>query len=251
MIYSKVCLLFAFSYLLIVFGRPIDKKRVQTNFNLPSNTLENKDSELWSNGESIRSLKLGQINFLHTTDTHGWLGSHKNQRDYNANWGHFISFVELFKKNRIDNKKQDLLIIDTGDKHDGSGLSDATVPNGIEGIKIFNEMDYNLLTLGNHEIYNEERVILQYYTTVLSPKFKDKNVASNVDFILKDGTVVPFGSKYIYMDTPVNHLRILSLSFFFNFQNNNLRANVTPIIQSLKYPWFQEVLINILKINWT
>ena len=157
----------------------------------------------------------------------------------------------MFKKNRIDSKKQDLLIIDTGDKRDGSGLSNASVPNGIEGIKIFNEMDYNLLTLGNHEIYNEERVILQYYTTVLSPKFKDKNVASNVDFILKDGTVVPFGSKYIYMDTPVNHLRILSLSFFFNFQNNNLRANVTPIIQSLKYPWFQEVLINILKINWT
>ena len=59
MIYSKVCLLFAFSYFLIVFGRPIDKKRVQTNFNLPSNALENKDSELWSKGESIRGLKLG------------------------------------------------------------------------------------------------------------------------------------------------------------------------------------------------
>lgn len=35
----------------------------------------------------LRPIKLGKINFLHTTDTHGWLGSHLLQRDFNADWG--------------------------------------------------------------------------------------------------------------------------------------------------------------------
>lgn len=242
MILSKVGLFCVFTYFLTIFGSPIDRNGVQTNFNLPSDRQDGNDPSSKDKDKDIRYLKLGQINFLHTTDTHGWLGSHPNQNNYNANWGHFISFVELFKRNRIDNEKYDLLIIDTGDKHDGSGLSDATVPNGIESTKIFNEMDYDLLTLGNHELYNEERVILEYYTTVLSPKFKDRYVASNVDFILKNGTLVPFGNKYIYMETPVNHLRILSLSFIFNFQNNNPRAKVTPVLQSLDSLWFQNIL---------
>ncbi|KAK5778298.1 Smn1p PWA37_000455 [Arxiozyma heterogenica] len=242
MILSKIGFIVVFTFFLTIFGSPIDKKEIQTNFDLSDDTHDDTDFNLKDGLEDLRSLRLGQINFLHTTDTHGWLGSHPNQINYNANWGHFISFIELFKRYRIDKEKQDILIIDTGDKHDGSGLSDATAPNGIASTKIFNEMDYDLLTLGNHELYNKERVVLEYYTTALSSKFKDKYVASNVDFILKNETLVPFGNKYVYMETPVNHLRIIALSFIFNFQNNNPRAKVTPVLQSLQSGWFQNIL---------
>lgn len=195
----------------------------------------------------IRSLQLGQINFLQTTDTHGWLGSHPNQPDYDADWGDFVSFVDLFKRNRLGlnsdkGGKQDLLIIDTGDKHDGSGYSDATSPNGLESTKIFNEMDYDLLTLGNHELYDGDRASLEYYSTVMSSKFKDKYVASNVDFILDDGTRVPFGNRYVYLETSVNKIKILTFSFIFNFQKENNRAKVTSPVESLQEEWFIEAI---------
>jgi 2',3'-cyclic-nucleotide 2'-phosphodiesterase (5'-nucleotidase family) len=32
-------------------------------------------------------LEWGQINFLHTTDTHGWLEGHIKEKNYGADWG--------------------------------------------------------------------------------------------------------------------------------------------------------------------
>lgn len=35
-----------------------------------------------------------------------------------------------------------------GDLHDGSGLSDSTTPNGLVSNPIFEQVDYDLLTIG-------------------------------------------------------------------------------------------------------
>ncbi len=35
-----------------------------------------------------------------------------------------------------------------GDLHDGNGLSDATKPDGVLSNKIFEEVDYDVLTIG-------------------------------------------------------------------------------------------------------
>jgi 2',3'-cyclic-nucleotide 2'-phosphodiesterase (5'-nucleotidase family) len=37
--------------------------------------------------------------------------------------------------------------------HDGAGLSDATSPDGEISITIFDDVDYDLLAIGNHELY--------------------------------------------------------------------------------------------------
>lgn len=42
----------------------------------------------------------------------------------------------------------DMLLVDTGDLHDGNGLSDATKVDGTKSMPIFNEIDYDLLTIG-------------------------------------------------------------------------------------------------------
>lgn len=186
----------------------------------------------------IRDLKIGQLNFLHTTDTHGWLGSHLLQPDYDADWGDFVSFVSSFKKNRL-NKDQDLLLIDTGDKHDGNGLTDATNPNGVEAAQIFNEQDYDLMTLGNHELYMPENSILEY-NTATSHKFKNKYVSSNVEFINDDGHTVPFGNKYLYFETKNSKTRVLAFSFMFNFRRFNNRTNVVPPMEEISKDWFYE-----------
>jgi len=39
-------------------------------------------------------LEWGQINFLHTTDTHGWLEGHIKEQNYGADWGDFVSFTK-------------------------------------------------------------------------------------------------------------------------------------------------------------
>lgn len=196
-------------------------------------------------GPHLRDLELGELNFLHTTDTHGWYGSHRNQEDYDADWGDFISFVKLFKQNRIyknHSTKKDLIVIDTGDKHDGNGLSDATSPNGLESTHIFNSLDYDLLTLGNHELYSAERAVLEYHTTAMSKKFKDKYVSSNVEYITQDGKKVPFGNKFVYFETKNTHYRVLTLSFIFNFKKVNERAKVTPLVEEVQKEWFNNLL---------
>lgn len=187
----------------------------------------------------IRDVKIGQLNFLHTTDTHGWLGSHLLQPDYDADWGDFISFVDDFKKNRLD-ETQDLLLIDTGDKHDGNGLSDATNPNGVETTRIFNEQDYDLMTLGNHELYLPENSVLEYLTAT-SAKFADKYVSSNVEFITEDGDAVPFGNKYLYFETEKSKTRVLAFSFMFNFRRFNNRTNVVPPLEEVSKSWFKQI----------
>ena len=42
----------------------------------------------------------------------------------------------------------DLLVVDTGDLHDGNGLSDATSLNGLYSNPIHEEIEYDLLTIG-------------------------------------------------------------------------------------------------------
>lgn len=180
------------------------------------------------------------MNFIHTTDTHGWLGSHLTQENYNAQWGDLISFVDKMKSNVIG--KNDLLVIDTGDKHDGNGISDATSPNGLNSTRIFNQLDFDLLTLGNHELYVEDNTILEYHETALNPKYDGKYISSNVEFVKDDGSLVPFGSKYRYFTTENHGYRVLSFSFLFNFARANKRAKVTSALEEIERPWFKDVL---------
>lgn len=58
-------------------------------------------------------LEWGQINFLHTTDTHGWLEGHIKEQNYGADWGDFVSFSKAMKQ-KARNLGVDLLLIDTG-----------------------------------------------------------------------------------------------------------------------------------------
>jgi 2',3'-cyclic-nucleotide 2'-phosphodiesterase (5'-nucleotidase family) len=58
-------------------------------------------------------LEWGQINFLQTTDTHGWLEGHLKEPNYGADWGDFVSFTKAMRQ-KADNLGVDLLLVDTG-----------------------------------------------------------------------------------------------------------------------------------------
>lgn len=204
---------------------------------LPGNHSEKVHYPTPGDRPLIKDLTWGQVNFIQTTDTHGWYAGHLNQPQYHANWGHFISFVSHLRDIAHVNG-QDLILVDTGDRHDGNGLSDATTPNGAKSLPIFVQQDYDLVTIGNHELYEEENSQQEYELVV--NHFKEEYVCSNVEYLLDNGTYVPFGNKYRYFETKNAKTRVLALSFLFDFDKANKRARVTPLKQSIKQPWFTE-----------
>ncbi|CCH42554.1 putative secreted protein [Wickerhamomyces ciferrii] len=186
----------------------------------------------------FRDLVWGDLNFIHTTDTHGWLAGHLNQKQYSADWGDFISFTTNLHE--IANAKgKDLLLIDTGDKHDGNGLSDATRPNGRKSTPIFNKQNYDLVTIGNHELYYEDYSIQEFEVSV--KRYGEHYVSSNVEFKTDNGQWQPFGSKYRYFETKNQRYRVLSLSFLFDFKRFNSRTKVFPIKEAIEQNWFKNV----------
>lgn len=195
--------------------------------------------EASSGDELIRNLTWGNINFIHTTDTHGWLSGHANQKQYNGDWGDFISFTQNLRL-LAHSKGQDLLLVDTGDKHDGNGLSDATVPNGNKSLPIFIQQDYDLVTIGNHELYLWENSKLEYEFVI--DHYQDNYVSTNVE-ILIDNEYKPMGQKFKYFETPVNKYRILAFGFLFDFMKANKGTKVTPITEIITdCQWFKDIL---------
>jgi 2',3'-cyclic-nucleotide 2'-phosphodiesterase (5'-nucleotidase family) len=196
-------------------------------------------SRLPNLNEPLRPLQLGKLNFLHTTDTHGWVLGHTNQRQYSADWGDFISFHSNLKQISND-EGGDLLLIDTGDRHDGNGMSDLTTPNGKYSSKIFMMMDYDLITVGNHELYQADVSQFEFENTV--PKYGDRFVSTNVQYKTDEGEFVTFGETHRYFQTDLNKYNILAFSFLFDFKMGNERINVIPISTLIHEPWFLNLL---------
>lgn len=183
-------------------------------------------------------LRFSDLNFLHTTDTHGWLGGHHNQPTYGADWGEFISFADQLRKIAEANG-QDLLLVDSGDRHDGNGLSDASVPNGFYTSPIFARQSYDIVSIGNHELYLWENT--QQELDIMVPTLTTSYVCSNVEF-LRDGKYYPIGQKYRYFSTRIQKKRILAFSFLFDFKRANERTRVIPIETAVTQDWFKSVL---------
>lgn len=77
----------------------------------------------------------------------GWVEGHIKEPSYSADWGDVCSFVQHMR-DRARKEGRDLLLVDTGDLHDGTGLSDTTVPDGKITDEIFKHLDYDLLSIG-------------------------------------------------------------------------------------------------------
>ncbi|KAL2364403.1 hypothetical protein RJZ56_002661 [Blastomyces dermatitidis] len=185
-------------------------------------------------------LEWGQINFIHTTDTHGWLAGHLKEQNYGADWGDFVSFIRNMRKKAHD-LKVDLLVVDTGDLHDGNGLSDITTPNGAYSTDIFSQIDYDLLTVGNHELYVTEVAYDTFanFSSVYGPRYLTSNVQ-----ILNDATgeFVDLGHKYRHFTTTYG-LRIMAFGVLFNFQKNSNVSRITKAEDMIKEKWFTEAVM--------
>lgn len=186
----------------------------------------------------IRNLSWGQINIIHTTDSHGWLPGHLLEPVFTADWGDLYSFVSHMKEIG-KSKGVDVLFVDSGDRHDGNGLSDATSPNGILTENLFLYQDYDIITVGNHELYKYESSVTDY--EILRRHFGNRYVVSNVD-IFVNNTWVPMGNRYRRFVTENQKLNVIAFGFLFNFYGNNPLTNVTLVQDAVQQHWFQEAI---------
>lgn len=84
--------------------------------------------------------------------------------------------------------------------HDGAGLSDATSPNGLVSNSVFEAIDYDLLTIGNHELYVSE-VAYETFNN-FSKVYGDRYLTSNVQIINPaTGNFTYIGQQYRYFTT--------------------------------------------------
>lgn len=184
-------------------------------------------------------LEWGQINFLHTTDTHGWLEGHLKEQNYGADWGDYASFVKHMRA-KAKAYDVDLLLVDSGDLHDGAGLSDATHPNGLDSNELFEEIDYDVLTPGNHELYEAEVTYEHFYN--FSRRYGDRYVSSNVQ------VYNPVTSEFEYLGvthryfTTERGLRIMAFGVLFDFTGNSNASKVIPASEMVNQTWFHDAL---------
>nr|OQO24023.1 hypothetical protein B0A51_06332 [Rachicladosporium sp. CCFEE 5018] len=188
----------------------------------------------------LRELPWAQLNFLHTTDTHGWHGGHLQEPQYSADWGDYISFAHHLRK-RADDDGSDLLIVDTGDRVEGNGLYDGSHPKGLYTFDILGEQQVDIMTVGNHELYLKNASENEYHQTV--PKFKNAYVSSNVDIQNPDsGELEPLAPRFRKFTTKNQGIRILAFGFLFNFRGNANNTFVENVKNTVEEKWFQDAI---------
>ncbi|KAJ5469414.1 hypothetical protein N7539_009032 [Penicillium diatomitis] len=188
----------------------------------------------------LRDLHFGQLNFLHTTDTHGWLAGHLQEPSYSADWGDYISFAERLRE-KIEGNGQDLLVIDTGDRVEGNGLYDSSEPKGVYLSEILRHQHIDVITSGNHELYKQNTSESEFLHTV--PDFKGKYLASNIDIHHPEtGELVPLAQRFRKFTTKVQGIRIVAFGFLFDFTGNYNNTVVQRVEDTIKGEWFQEAI---------
>ncbi|KAE8400237.1 Metallo-dependent phosphatase-like protein [Aspergillus pseudonomiae] len=188
----------------------------------------------------LRELKWGQLNFLHTTDTHGWLAGHLQEPSYSADWGDYVSFATRMRE-KAEAQGQDLLVIDTGDRVEGNGLYDSSEPKGVYISEILRQQHIDLLSAGNHELYKQNTSEAELFTTVRN--FRGNYLASNIDIIHPmTKETVPLAPRFKKFTTEKQGIRIIAFGFLFDFTKNYNNTIVHSVEKTIKEDWFQEAI---------
>ncbi|KAK9477388.1 Metallo-dependent phosphatase-like protein [Lipomyces japonicus] len=187
----------------------------------------------------LRKIEWGNLNFISTTDTHGWLAGHLLQPSYAADWGDYASFIEHIKA-EADERGVDVIVVDDGDQHDGNGLSDATFVNGDVSQQILIMAPIDLMSIGNHELYKCE-VTQQTYDR-LAPHFDGRYLTSNVEIQLDNGTWVHIGKRSYRFTTKNQKINIMAFGFLFDFKLNCDNSRVSEVEDVVQQAWFQSAI---------
>ncbi|KAI0369047.1 hypothetical protein BV20DRAFT_424119 [Pilatotrama ljubarskyi] len=196
-----------------------------------------------------RPLEWGDVNIIHTTDSHGWLLGHQKasfpEPNYSGDFGDFASFVAHMKQ-IAEEKDVDLLLVDSGDLHDGTGLSDGFPPGGVdahESNKFILDLPYDVMAIGNHELYIYANTLDMYKN--FAPRLKGRYLSSNVNITVLnehgEAVSVPVGSRFAKFKTRKGR-KVTSLGVLFDFTGNDVNTTVQKVEDMVKESWFKEAI---------
>ncbi|EUC37061.1 hypothetical protein COCCADRAFT_86519 [Bipolaris zeicola 26-R-13] len=188
----------------------------------------------------LRDLPWAQLNFLHTTDIHGWWGGHLQEASYSSDWGDYVSFAKHMRE-KADADRSDMLLVDTGDRVEGNAIYDSSKPRGKFTYEIAKEQKIDLICSGNHELYKANTAEGEFFHTV--PDFKGNYIASNLDiYNPKTGKLEPLAQRFKKFTTKNQGIRILAFGFLFDFTGNANNSVVQRVEDTVKEEWFTEAL---------
>ncbi|EGO00572.1 hypothetical protein SERLA73DRAFT_166873 [Serpula lacrymans var. lacrymans S7.3] len=198
---------------------------------------------------AVASVILGDFNVIHTTDTHGWLLGHQKlsfpEPDYSGDLGDFSSFVAHMKQIAIE-KDVDLLLVDSGDLHDGTGLSDGFPPGGVDAHdsnKFMEMLPYDVMSIGNHELYIYADTLDMYNNFI--PNLHGRYLSSNANITVfnEEGepVSVPIGNRFTKFTTRKGR-RVTSLGVLYDFTGNDVNTTVQFVEDMVKEQWFAEAI---------
>ncbi|KAK7039002.1 hypothetical protein VNI00_010394 [Paramarasmius palmivorus] len=213
-----------------------------------------------------RPLEWGDINFIHTTDSHGWLLGHQKESfpepNYSADLGDFAAFVAHMKEKALvrpntiipltltltvkQEKDVDLLLVDSGDLHDGTGLSDGFPPGDVDGREsneFLKQLPYDVMAIGNHElyIYNITLDMHQNFAPALNGRYLSSNVNITVVDENNNAVSVPVGNRFAKFKTRKGR-SVTAFGVLFEFTGNNANSTVQKIADMVKEPWFVDAI---------
>ncbi|KAF8504194.1 Metallo-dependent phosphatase-like protein [Hysterangium stoloniferum] len=204
-----------------------------------------------------KPLVWGDINIIHTTDSHGWLLGHQKtsppEPNYSGDFGDFATFVKYMKAEAKAYhfssqlySRVDLLLVDSGDLHDGTGLSDGFPSGGVDAHDsnaIFALLPYDLLAIGNHELYIYANALDVHQN--FAPKWNGRYLSSNVNITVSDRSgkpiSIPVGERFAKFKTEHGR-KVTALGVLFDFTGNDRNTTVQPVADMVNEEWFKEAI---------
>ncbi|KAJ1300343.1 hypothetical protein OPQ81_005164 [Rhizoctonia solani] len=151
-----------------------------------------------------RPLEWGDVNVIHTTDIHGWISGHEKnvhpEKSWSGNFGDFYSFVARMRA-KAEEKGSDILLVDTGDRRIGHGLTDHILDplkdvNGQNASTLYYAMGYDLVVPGNHDLQNAN--VIKWTKDKLVGLWDGRYLTSNINRTNKTDPAnkKPLGARY-------------------------------------------------------
>ncbi|XAO21467.1 hypothetical protein I312_100218 [Cryptococcus bacillisporus CA1280] len=189
-------------------------------------------------------LEWKQANFLSISDSHGWLLGHQHstwpEPNYSGDYGSFASFV-IHMREIADEKGVDLLLVDAGDHHDGSGLVSSSPDSASLAEDIFSMIQYDVITIGNHELYHYADALDIYEN---QERWGGRYVTSNVNITVEregEWQSVPIGQTHLKFTTKQGY-NVTAFGVIFNFKAHDKGITVQKPSKLAREPWFREAI---------
>ncbi|KAH7829584.1 putative 5' nucleotidase family protein [Monocercomonoides exilis] len=166
------------------------------------------------------------VTIIHTTDIHGWINSHVHDSRYDAGVWDLYNFVDYYKRTAGPNDL--VLLLDTGDLTQGTGLSDATPIQGQFIFDVMKLLPFDGLAIGNHELGNED--CINNIADNFAPFWNGRYLGWNVEHTNPNKKLT---GDYFTIKLPNNQGNILVMGFLYNMHGAASNVKITPINQLL------------------